>query len=604
MKWTGRFEGYHAAAFRKDLISGLIVGIIAIPLGMAFAIAAGVKPEYGIYTTIVAGICISLIGGSKFQIGGPTGAFIPILFAIVMEYGYENLLLAGFLAGIILVLMGLFKLGALIKFIPRPVTIGFTAGIAVIIFSGQIANFLGLSRIEIHENFLPNMKEIVMHLTTTNLYSVITAVVCLAVILLTPKFLSKVPGSLVGLVVSTVVATVFFKGEVATIGSSFGAIPSTLPHFRFPDLTWDRIENLIRPAFIIAMLGGIESLLSAVVADGMTGSRHNSNRELIGQGVANMVTPLFGGIPATGAIARTATNIKNGAISPLSGIIHGIVVLLVLILFAPYASEIPLASMAPILMLVAWNMSERKEFAHVLKTKTSDSVVLLITFLLTVFTNLTTAVEVGLILAVILFVKRMSDGLLVSKVLPDPTARHEKVKAHMVTEGHDCPQIGIYTIEGPLFFGAANMFEKSIMDTIHLRPKVLLLRMGKVPFMDTTGESNLASLVKHFEKFGGIILVTGIQSQPLEVLRRTGLYTLIGAEHFFGHTGEALNYALLQLDLNKCLGCNHFAFRECAGLSKKESIKDLTYSHSASFQRRNEVNGNATCTSAVQSRCF
>ncbi|WP_274364833.1 SulP family inorganic anion transporter [Paenibacillus thermotolerans] len=576
MKWKGRFEGYHAAALRKDLISGLIVGIIAIPLGMAFAIAAGVKPEYGIYTTIVAGICISLFGGSKFQIGGPTGAFIPILFAIVMEYGYENLLLAGFFAGIILVLMGLFKLGALIKFIPRPVTIGFTAGIAVIIFSGQIANFLGLSGIEKHENFLPNMTEIVMHLTTSNLYCVITAVVCLAVILITPKFLPKVPGSLVGLIVSTIVATVFFKGEVATIGSSFGAIPSTLPHFHFPDLTWDRIENLIRPAFIIAMLGGIESLLSAVVADGMTGSRHNSNRELIGQGIANMVAPLFGGIPATGAIARTATNIKNGAVSPLSGIIHGIVVLLVLILFAPYASEIPLASMAPILMLVAWNMSERKEFAHVLKTKTSDSVVLLITFLLTVFTNLTTAVEFGLILAVILFVKRMSDSLLVSKVLPDPAAKHEKVKAHMVTEGHDCPQIGIYTIEGPLFFGVANMFEKSIMDTIHQRPKVLLLRMGKVPFMDTTGESNLASLVKHFEKFGGIILVSGIQSQPLEVLKRTGLYTLIGSEHFFGHTGEALNHALLQLDLNKCLGCKHFAFRECAALSNKESQKEMT----------------------------
>ncbi|MCC3372212.1 SulP family inorganic anion transporter [Cohnella sp. REN36] len=575
MKLTGRFEGYHAAAFRKDLISGLIVGIIAIPLGMAFTIASGVKPEYGIYTTIVAGICISLFGGSKFQIGGPTGAFIPILFAIIMEYGYENLLLAGFLAGIILVLMGLFKLGALIKFIPRPVTIGFTAGIAVIIFSGQIANFLGLSGIEKHENFLPNMKEIVMHLTTTNLYSVITAVVCLAVILLTPKFLPKVPGSLVGLVVSTVVATVFFKGEVATIGSSFGAIPSTLPHFRFPDLTWDRIENLIRPAFIIAMLGGIESLLSAVVADGMTGSRHNSNRELIGQGVANMVTPLFGGIPATGAIARTATNIKNGAVSPLSGIIHGIVVLMVLILFAPYASEIPLASMAPILMLVAWNMSERKEFAHVLKTKTNDSVVLLLTFLLTVFTNLTTAVEVGLILAVLLFVKRMSDGLLVSKVLPDPTVKHEKVKAHMVTVGHDCPQIGIYTIEGPLFFGAANMFEKSIMDTIHLRPKVLLLRMGKVPFMDTTGESYLSSLVKHFEKLGGIVLVSGIQAQPLDVLKRTGLYTMIGAEHFFGHTGEALNFALLQLDLNKCLGCKHFAFRECATLSNKETQKEV-----------------------------
>jgi SulP family sulfate permease len=571
MRWKGRFEGYTLSLFRKDLISGLIVGIIAIPLGMAFAIASGVKPEYGIYSTIIAGILISLFGGSKFQIAGPTGAFIPVLFAIVIQYGYENLLIAGFLAGIILVLMGILKLGLLIKFIPRPVTIGFTSGIAVIIFSGQIANFLGLSDIKKHEIFLLNMKEIIVHIATLNIYSVVTAGVCLASILLTPRFLPKIPGSLVGLILSSVVAVLFFKGQIATIGSSFGTIPSQLPSFHFPKITWDRIETLISPAFIIAMLGGIESLLSAVVADGMTGSRHNSNRELIGQGIANMVTPLFGGIPATGAIARTATNIKSGAASPISGIIHGVFVLLILILFAPYASHIPLASMAPILMIVAWNMSERKEFAHVLKTKTSDSIVLLITFLLTVFTSLTTAVEVGLILAIILFVKRMSELLTVAKVLPDPSNKHEKVKEHMVSEGHDCPQISIYTIEGPLFFGAANRLEKSIIDTNHLRPGILLLRMGKVPFMDTTGESNLASLVKHFEKFGGIILVSGIQPQPSEVLRKSGLNELIGVDHFFEHTGEAINYALTQLDPNKCLGCKHFAFRECTELSGAES---------------------------------
>jgi sulfate permease, SulP family len=571
MRTTGRFEGYDVASFRKDLLSGLIVGIIAIPLGMAFAIASGVKPEYGIYTTIIAGILISLFGGSKFQIGGPTGAFIPILFAIVMQYGYDNLLIAGFMSGIILVLMGVFKLGILIKFIPRPVTIGFTAGIAVIIFSGQISNFLGLRDIEKHENFLSNMIEIVIHLATINIYSVVTAMVCLMVILLTPRFLPKLPGSLAGLVISSIVAVLFFKGNVATIGSSFGAIPGTLPHFQFLEMTWQRIETLIGPAFIIAMLGGIESLLSAVVADGMTGSRHNSNRELIGQGIANMATPLFGGIPATGAIARTATNIKNGAVSPISGIVHGVVVLLVLIMFARYASHIPLASMAPILMLVAWNMSERKEFIHVLKTKTSDSVVLLITFLLTVFTNLTIAVEVGLVLSVILFVKRMSETLMVDKVLPDPSAKHEKVKAHMVTEGHDCPQISIYTIEGPLFFGAANMFDKSIMDIIYQRPKILLLRMGKVPIMDTTGESKLASLVKHLERFGGKVVISEIQPQPLNVLKKTGLYKLIGENRFFQHTGEAIDYALTQLDYNKCSGCKHFVFRECAKLSNTES---------------------------------
>ncbi|MEX2415141.1 MAG: sulfate permease [Paenibacillaceae bacterium] len=571
MRWTGRFEGYNAAALRKDFISGLIVGIIAIPLGMAFAIASGVKPEYGIYTTIIAGILISLLGGSKFQIGGPTGAFIPILFAIVIEFGYENLLIAGFMAGIMLLLMGLFRMGTLIKFIPRPVTIGFTAGIAVIIFSSQISNFLGLSDIEKHEDFLSNMKEIVTHFSTIHYYSVLTSVICLVVILLTPRILPKVPGPIVALLVSSVIATLFFGDHVATIGSTFGPIPSSLPSFHIPEITWERMQVLFVPALIIAMLGGIESLLSAVVADGMTGDRHNSNRELVGQGIANLITPLFGGIPATGAIARTATNIKNGAVSPFSGIIHGVVVLLVLLLFAQYASHIPLASMAPILMLVAWNMSEKKEFAYVLKTKSSDSIVLIITFMLTVFTTLTTAVLVGLILAVILFMKRMSEALTVAKVLPDPKVKHEKLCAHMVTEGHDCPQISIYTIEGLLFFGAANMFEKSIMDTIHMRPRILLLRMGKVPFMDTTGESNLASLIKHFEKFGGMILISGIQPQPMNVLKRTGLYHIIGEDHFFEHSGEAIDYSLTKLDYNKCLGCKHHAFHECSELSNEET---------------------------------
>ncbi|KGP81436.1 MULTISPECIES: SulP family inorganic anion transporter [unclassified Paenibacillus] len=574
MKWMGRFAGYNAPAFRKDLLSGLIVGIIAIPLGMAFAIASGVKPEYGLYTTIIAGILISLLGGSKFQIGGPTGAFIPILFAIVMQYGYENLLIAGIMAGIMLVLMGLLKLGVLIKFIPRPVTIGFTTGIAVIIFSGQIANFLGLSGIEKHEDFWSNMKEIGMHISTVNIYSLLTAGSCLAVILLVPRFAPKVPASLVGLVLSTVVAAFFFEGQVATIGSSFGAIPSYLPQFQVPEITWERIVNLLQPAFVIAMLGGIESLLSAVVADGMTGSRHNSNRELIGQGIANMVTPLFGGIPATGAIARTATNIKSGAVSPLSGVIHGVVVLLVLVLFAPYASHIPLASMAPVLMMVAWNMSERRSFIHVLKTRTSDSLVLLITFLLTVFTSLTTAVEVGLILAVLLFVKRMSEMLKVAKVLPDPDHKHEKVMAHMVHDGHDCPQMSMYTIEGPLFFGAADTFEKSVMDSIHRRPGILLLRMSKVPFIDTTGESNLASILKHFEQSNGIVLFSGIQAQPMEMLKRTGLAERIAPDHMFEHTGEAIDYALLHLDHQKCLGCKHFAFRECATLSSAGALPE------------------------------
>lgn len=574
--FTGRFEGYSFESFQKDLLSGVIVGVIAIPLAMAFAIASGVKPEYGIYTTCIAGILISLFGGSKYQIGGPTGAFIPILFGIVIVYGYENLLLAGLLAGIMLCLMGLFRLGSLIKFIPQPVTIGFTSGIAVIIFTGQIANLLGLTGIKKHEDFISNMKEIVVHIHTINLYSLATALICFLVILTTPKLLPKIPGSLIGLIVSSVIATLFFSEHVPTIGTSFGAIPNTLPHFHIPDITWGHIQQLLAPAFVIAVLGGIESLLSAVVADGMTNSKHNSNRELIGQGIANIITPLFGGIPATGAIARTATNIKSGAVSPMSGVIHGLVVLLTLLLLAPYASHIPLASMAPILMMVAWNMSERKHFLHVLKTKTGDSLVLLVTFFFTVFTSLTTAVELGLILAVILFAKRMSKMLVITKVLPDDTKENRKVRSHVVNEAHDCPQISIYTIEGPLFFGAAQTFEQGILETIHCKPKILILRMGKVPFMDTTGEFYFRNIAQHFKKQNGLVLISGIVPSLKEALEKTGLYREFGEEHFFNHTGEAINYALAQIETKKCVGCKHFAFRECIQLSQpSEGEKEI-----------------------------
>ncbi|WP_342548247.1 SulP family inorganic anion transporter [Paenibacillus sp. FSL P2-0089] len=580
MTGWGRFKGYNIASLRKDIISGTIVGVIAIPLGMAFAIASGVKPEYGIYTTIVAGILISLFGGSRFQIGGPTGAFIPILFAIAMQYGYENLLIAGMMAGVILVLMGVLRLGVLIKFIPKPVTIGFTAGIAVIIFSGQIANFLGLRDMKRHESFIDNMKEIGAHLSTINLYSILTAGVCLGVVVLGLRFAPKVPGSLIGLLCATVIAALFFSGKVTTIGSAYGDIPNTLPSFHFPVITWEKIKLLVRPAFVIALLGAIESLLSAVVADGMSGSRHDSNRELIGQGVANIAAPLFGGIPATGAIARTATNIRSGAASPLSGIIHGVVVFLILLLFAPYASSIPLAAMAPILMVVAWNMSERKEFLHLLKLKTGDSLVLAITFLLTVFADLTVAVEVGLILAVVLFVKRMGEVHRISKVLPDPSS--VKVEAHMVTESHDCPQIGIYNVEGPLFFGAAYRFDHTMPELGPDQPKLILLRMGKVPLMDTTGEANLAALVKELQAAGGRLMISGIQSQPLELLKRTGLYDRIGASQFYDHTGEAINDALGSVNPSRCRGCAHAAFRECSALSGLEESS----SRSAAFKGR------------------
>ncbi|GIP39483.1 sodium-independent anion transporter [Paenibacillus sp. J31TS4] len=575
MNGFSRFSGYRAAFIRKDLASGITVGIIAIPLGMAFAIASGVRPEYGIYTTIIAGILISLFGGSRYQIGGPTGAFVPLLFAIVMQYGYEDLLVAGFLSGILLLLMGVLKLGGLIRYIPRPVTVGFTAGIAVLIFTGQLANALGLVHLEKHEKPLANLFEVITHLPDANPASVFLAGLSLALLLALPRYLPRVPTSLAALLVTGAAATLFYGGQVATIGSTYGPIPASLPHLQWPDLTWERTVRLLGPALTIALLGGIESLLSAVVADGMTGTKHNSNRELIGQGVANMVTPLFGGIPATGAIARTATNIRSGAVSPLSGVIHGAVVLLVLLLFAPYASSIPIAGMAPILMVVAWNMSERRTFLSILRTRTSDSLVLLLTFLLTVFADLTTAVAGGLLLALLLFVRRMGGLLSVDKVLPDPAT--DKVSPRQVSAGRDCPQISMYTIEGPLFFGAAVRFEREMAATHRGSPGILLLRMGKVPFLDLTGEAHLSALVLHFEESGGTVLVSGLRPQPREMLRRTGLDKRIGEDRFFPRTGKAIAFALTRLDPARCAGCRQFAFRECAGLSSGEAAEPLLH---------------------------
>ncbi|NRD79137.1 sulfate permease [Bacillus sp. BRMEA1] len=556
---------YNLSHLRKDAVAGLIVGIVAIPLAMAFAIASGVRPEYGLYTTIIAGIMISLFGGSKYQIAGPTGAFVPVLLGVVMQFGYEKLLIAGFLAGIMILLMGVFKLGRFIKFIPRPVVTGFTAGIAVIIFSGQISNFLGLSNLKKEDSFILKMKEIFVNLHTLNIYSILIAVISLAIVILAQKYVSKIPGSLMGLIVSTLVAYFFFPNTVATIGSTYGEIPNKLPTFDFPDITGNLLIELLPAALVIAMLGGIESLLSALVADSMTNTKHNSNRELIAQGLANMIAPLFGGIPATGAIARTATNIKNGAASSFSGVIHGIVVLLVLVLFAPYASVIPLASMAPILMFVAWNMSERKEFVQILKTKTMDSKILVVTFLLTVFVDLTTGVGGGILLALVAFVRKMSGTLKVSKVLPDPADK--LVKPEIVNKGSNCPQVHIYTLEGPLFFGSTERFEEELEEILRSKPRVLLLRMSKVPFIDTSGEALLHKIVKQLKHHKQHLIISGIQKQPKELLFSTGLHKEIGERNFFDHTGDALNKALSQLDTIKCIGCKQFAFSECSKLS-------------------------------------
>ena len=554
-----RFRGLIKSDVRRDIIAGLTVGVVAIPLGMAFAIASGVKPEYGLYTTVIAGLLVALLGGSRYQVAGPTGAFIPILLAIVLQYGYEDLLIAGFLAGIMLLLMGIFNIGSLIKFIPRSVTIGFTAGIAVIIFSGQIGDFLGLEGLEKKQYFHENMLQLFVQLPTINLYSVLTALIGLFIVTYFPKKFPRIPAFLVAILIPTVIAIVFYPEKVATIGSEFGGISQSLPSFSIPEITFEKLAYLWQPAFVIAMLGGIESLLSAVVADGMTGTRHNSNRELFGQGIANMVTPLFGGIPATGAIARTATNIRAGAASPWSSIIQSIFVLLTVLLFAPYASHVPLASMAPILMLVAFNMSEYKSFGKIAKMKNGDSLVLMATFLLTVFVNLTIAVPIGLGLAMISFIKRMSDALAIEQVTPDT---HVKQKEDG-TEIHYCPQIATFTIRGPLFFGAADRFEEILSESLLQRPKVLILKMRHVSLIDITGVTNLTGVVLDFQNKGGTVLISEVTGEPLEMLKSSGLSVVIGPDHFFESTTEAINHALELIEPKDCAICGKEDYKAC-----------------------------------------
>jgi len=402
------FREYTLHNFKKDILSGIVVGIIAIPLGLGFAIASGIAPVTGLYTTIVAGLLIAVLGGSRFQIAGPTGAFVPVLLGIVLQYGYENLLIAGFMAGILLIIFALCKVGSLIKFFPKSIIIGFQSGIALIIFSGQIPNFLGLHNIEKYEYFHLNIKEIIKNLHFVNVYSIATAFLCLLVILIVPRFFPKAGGLsyLLGILVSTLVSSLLFSNQIETIGSIYGKIPNQFPTPHFPEVTIEKAITLLPSSFVIAILVGLQSLLTARVADEMTQSRHSSKKELIGQGIVNMVTPLFYGIPAAGEIARTVTNIKNGASSPISGITHAVFVLIVLLLLAPYASYVALASLAPVLMVVAWNISKKEQFSSILKEKSSHSLILMTTFLLTVFTNLTIGIGAGLCLSFFFFLKR------------------------------------------------------------------------------------------------------------------------------------------------------------------------------------------------------
>jgi SulP family sulfate permease len=535
-------EAHRAGLFARvhwlpNLIAGLVVGIVALPLAMAFAIASGARPEQGIYTAIIGGGLISIFGGSRLQIAGPTGAFIAILAGITAKYGIAGLQVATLMSGVMLLLMGLARMGGVIKFIPAPVVVGFTAGIGVIIFVGQWSEFFGLPK-PVGEHFYEKLWHLLQSLPNTHLSTLSFALLGLLLVLLTPKIklLARVPGPLVAMIVVTLLQMILHMPGVATIGSAFGGIPTGLPTFVVPEMSVPQIITLIGPAFTIAMLGAIEALLSAVVADGMSGTKHDSNQELIGQGLANIAVPFFGGFAATGAIARTATNIRNGATSPLAGIMHAITLIAVLLFLAPLASDIPLAVLAAILFVVAWNMSEVKHFAHLLKTAPiADRLILLITFVLTVFADLVVAVNVGMILAILHFLRRMSDAV---ETLPvDETELHTELARHGIQ--HLPPDLLVYEIAGPMFFGAVENFERALVQT-QADPKILIIRLRRVPFMDITGIQVLEEVMQKLRLRGIRVMLCEANERVLAKLQRAGVINEGSAEDYVDHLIEAI----------------------------------------------------------------
>lgn len=542
---------YTKADLMTDLMAGVIVGIVALPLAIAFGIASGVSPEKGIITAIVAGFIISFLGGSKVQIGGPTGAFIVIIYGIIQQYGIEGLMVATMMAGILLILLGVFKLGTVIKFIPYPIIIGFTSGIAVTIFTTQIADIFGLDfqGEKVPGDFIGKWILYFHHFDTVNWWNVIVSVVSVFIIAITPKFSKKIPGSLVAIILVTVgVYYLKMYGGITcidTIGDRF-SIKSQLPEAAVPALDWEAIKNLFPVAITIAVLGAIESLLSAAVADGVIGDRHDSNTELIAQGIANFVSPIFGGIPATGAIARTMTNINNGGKSPVAGIVHAVVLLLILLFLMPLAQYIPMACLAGVLVIVSYNMSGWRVFKGLLKNPKSDVVVLLITFFLTVIFDLTVAIEVGLVIACVLFMKRVMEttkiSVITDEIDPNNESDLEVHEEHLVI-----PQgVEVYEINGPYFFGIATKFEE-IMSRLGDRPKIRIIRMRKVPFIDSTGIHNLTTLCEMSQKENIHIILSGVNEKVHQVLEKSGFYELLGKENICSSINEALEVATKEI---------------------------------------------------------
>lgn len=529
-------KGYKKEDFFRDFTAGVILAIIALPLSIALAIASGVSPEKGLHTAIIAGFLISFFGGSRVQIGGPTGAFMIIVYGIVMEHGLDGLIYATIMAGIILIIMGVMKLGDVIKFIPSPIVTGFTSGIALLIFTTQIKDFFGLNMGEPPADFIGKWGSYFANMDTINLGSLLIGTMTVLIIVFWPKLGLKIPGPLIAIIATTVLIN-FTSIDVPTIGSKFGVLSSALPRISIPAFDFAKIKVLIGPAFTIAILGGIESLLSAVVSDGMIGGKHRSNTELIAQGIANIGSGLFGGIPATGAIARTVTNIDNGGRTPVAGMVHALVLLLILVLFMPLAGLIPLASLAGILMVVAYNMSEWREFLSFVNVPKSDLLVLIVTFSITVLVDLVVAIEVGMILAALLFMKRMADVTCVERIELD-YSEEENMHKRELPKG-----VKLYEINGPFFFGAAYKFMDATRVTSGIGTKAIIIRMENVPAMDATA-------VHSFEKFINIcrrnkiqVLVSKIKEQPLEVLRKSGLYDVIGEDRFFDATDDAVRYS-------------------------------------------------------------
>jgi sulfate permease, SulP family len=542
-------KDYNKEQFIADLTAGVIVGIVALPLAIAFGIASGVTPEKGIITAIIAGFIISALGGSRVQIGGPTGAFIIIVYGIVQNYGTTGLAVATIMAGIILVIMGLVKFGSLIKFIPYPVVVGFTSGIALLIFSTQIKDFFGLQIQKVPSEFHEKWIAYFEAFSTVNYYVVGIALLALLIMIFWPKVTHRVPGSLVAIIVTTILVIVF-KLPVDTIGSRFGEIPSNLPSPSFYDMNLSVIKNLIGPATVIALLAAIESLLSAVVADGMIGGKHRSNMELVAQGIANIVTPLFGGIPATGAIARTATNIKNGGRTPIAGMIHALTLLLIMLFFGSYAKLIPMATLAAILIIVAYNMSEWHSFKSLLKSPKSDVAVLLTTFFLTVVFDLTIAIEIGMVLAVLLFMKRMAEVSNVSVVTRELEDEEEKPDPNAIDKRQIPDGVEVFEINGPFFFGAAKKF-KDQMAIVEDPPKVRIIRMRNVPAVDATGLQTLKDFYYDAKKHKTHLILSGVHTQPLYAMTQAGLFDLYGEENIFGNIDDSLDHAREILGLPK-----------------------------------------------------